>query len=229
MAIASGDRACASASSSSTSTARSSTPGPSSSRRCNTRSRRCSAARSRPTSSLLTIGGQGIVAQMTAIDAENADELLEAYKVHNDGLHDTLEAFDELLELLPLLRAEGRQLGLVTAKRHRTVALALDRFPALASAFDVVVAHEDTERHKPDPDPVLFALEKLGGVAGRGGLRRRFTVRHRRGEGCRGVRDRGRLGGHPSRRAPAGGGAGRLRAHARGARGCPLAGSDPGG
>jgi len=111
----------------------------------------------------LSIGGQGIVAQMTAIDAENADALLEAYKVHNDGLHETLEAFDELLELLPRLKAEGRKLGLVTAKRHRTVGLALDRFPALEKAFDVVVSHEDTERHKPEPDPVLFALEKLGG------------------------------------------------------------------
>ena len=111
----------------------------------------------------LTIGGQGIVAQMTAIDAEHADALLEAYKEHNDGLHETLEAFDELLDILPQLKAEGRKLGLVTAKRHRTVGLALDRFPALASAFDVVVAHEDTDRHKPSPQPVLLALEKLGG------------------------------------------------------------------
>jgi pyrophosphatase PpaX len=111
-----------------------------------------------------TIGGQGIVAQMTAIDADHADELLDVYKEHNDGLHETLEAFDELLELLPGLRAEGRKLGIVTAKRHRTVDLALARFPALASSFDVVVAHEDTERHKPDPEPVLLAVEQLGGL-----------------------------------------------------------------
>ena len=111
----------------------------------------------------MSIGGQGIVAQMTAIDAEHADELLEAYKEHNDGLHETLEAFDDLLALLPGLKAEGRQLGIVTAKRHRTVGLALDRFPALASAFDVVVGYEDTEKHKPDPEPVLLAVEKLGG------------------------------------------------------------------
>jgi pyrophosphatase PpaX len=111
----------------------------------------------------LTIGGQGIVAQVQAIDAERADELLEAYKQHNDGLHDTLEAFDDLLALLPSLKAEGRKLGIVTAKRHRTVALALERFPALEAEFDVVVAHEDTSRHKPDPDPVLFAIERLGG------------------------------------------------------------------
>ena len=114
----------------------------------------------------LSIGGQGIVAQMNAIDAEHADALLEAYRVHNDGLHETLEAFDELLDVLPRLKEEGRLLGLVTAKRHRTVGLAFDRFPALASAFDVVVAHEDTERHKPEPDPVLLAVEKLGGSPG---------------------------------------------------------------
>jgi pyrophosphatase PpaX len=110
-----------------------------------------------------TIGGQGIVAQMSAIDADHADELLDVYKEHNDGLHETLEAFDDLLELLPGLRAEGRKLGIVTAKRHRTVDLALARFPALASSFDVVVGFEDTERHKPDPEPVLLAVEKLGG------------------------------------------------------------------
>jgi pyrophosphatase PpaX len=110
----------------------------------------------------MSIGGQGIVAQMNAIDAEHADELLAAYKEHNDGLHETLEAFDDLLALLPGLKAEGRKLGIVTAKRHRTVALALDRFPALANAFDVVVGFEDTDRHKPEPDPVLLAVEKLG-------------------------------------------------------------------
>ena len=110
----------------------------------------------------MSIGGQGIVAQMNAIDADHADQLLEAYKEHNDGLHETLEAFDDLLALLPGLRAEGRKLGIVTAKRHRTVALALDRFPALAKAFDVVVGFEDTERHKPEPDPVLLAIERLG-------------------------------------------------------------------
>ncbi|HUG65279.1 MAG TPA: HAD-IA family hydrolase [Gaiellaceae bacterium] len=111
----------------------------------------------------MTIGGQGIVAQMNAIDVDHAEALLAAYKEHNDGLHETLEAFDDLVRLLPGLKAEGRKLGIVTAKRHRTVGLALHRFPALEEAFDVVVAHEDTERHKPDAEPVLLAVAKLGG------------------------------------------------------------------
>jgi pyrophosphatase PpaX len=112
----------------------------------------------------MTIGGQGIVAQMQAIDVEHAGDLLAAYTEHNDGLHETLEAFDELVALLPGLKADGRKLGIVTAKRHRTVGLALERFPALAEAFDVVVGFEDTERHKPDPDPVLLAVEQLAGT-----------------------------------------------------------------
>ena len=109
-----------------------------------------------------TVGGQGLVAQMRELDPDRVDELVETYKAHNDPLHDTLEAFEELLAVLPRLKAEGRKLGIVTAKRHRTVSLALDRFPELAEHFDVVIAHEDTDRHKPDADPVLAAVERLG-------------------------------------------------------------------
>ena len=108
-----------------------------------------------------TVGGQGLVSQMRALDPDRVDELVEVYKEHNDPLHETLEAFDDFLDVLPRLRADGRRLGIVTAKRHRTVQLALDRFPELAEHFEVVVGYEDTERHKPAPEPVLFALERL--------------------------------------------------------------------
>ena len=108
-----------------------------------------------------TVGGQGLVAQMTELAPDKVEELVEAYRAHNDPLHETLEAFAGMVYVLPRLRAEGRRLGIVTAKRHRTVALAFDRFHWLEEQFEVVIAHEDTDRHKPDPDPVVEALRRL--------------------------------------------------------------------
>src|SRR4029078_4791682 len=65
------------------------------------------------------------------------------------------------VSLRPSLREEGRRLGIVTAKRLRTVGLALDRFPVLGELMDIVIGARDTERHKPDPAPVLEALRRL--------------------------------------------------------------------
>jgi pyrophosphatase PpaX len=107
------------------------------------------------------VGGPGLVAQMRSLDPTRVDALVAAYREHNEPLHDELEAFWEIVEVLPRLRAEGRRLGIVTAKRRSTVQLAFDRLPTLEQNFDVVVTAEDTDRHKPDPAPVLEALARL--------------------------------------------------------------------
>ena len=108
------------------------------------------------------IGGPGLVSQMRELDADRADELVDAYRAHNEPLHDELEAFDGMLDVLPGLRQRGHRLGIVTAKRHATVELAFDRFPELREFAEVVIGFEDTDRHKPDPDPLLAALAQLG-------------------------------------------------------------------
>jgi pyrophosphatase PpaX len=108
------------------------------------------------------IGGPGLYAQMRDLDPERVDELVEVYRAHNEPLHAELQAFTDVLDLLPRLRAEGRRLGIVTAKRLRTVDLALDCFPVLREVSDVIIGMEDTDRHKPDPDPILEALRRLG-------------------------------------------------------------------
>ena len=108
------------------------------------------------------IGGQGLVSQMRDLDPDRVDELIDVYRAHNEPLHATLETFDGIPELLRELAGRGHQLGIVTAKRCSTVNLAFDRFPFLPELTDVLVGSEDTERHKPDPDPVLEALRRLG-------------------------------------------------------------------
>jgi pyrophosphatase PpaX len=111
------------------------------------------------------IGGPGLTAQMRDLDPERVDELVAVYRAHNEPLHAELEAFDDVLALLPELRERGHRLGIVTAKRRSTVGLAMDRFPALRELTEVLVGAEDTERHKPHPDPILEALERLGASA----------------------------------------------------------------
>ena len=111
---------------------------------------------------LATVGGGAhLRAQMLGLDADRASELMRVYREHNEPLHAQLQPCPGVLPVLERLRDEGRKLGIVTAKHHRTVQLAFDVLP-LAPFFDVVVAAEDTHRHKPDPAPILLALERLG-------------------------------------------------------------------
>jgi pyrophosphatase PpaX len=113
---------------------------------------------------LVNVGGPGLEAQMHALDPERADELVRVYRAHNAPLHDSLEAFPGIDDVLAQLKREGRRLGVVTAKKRATVELAFARLP-LAHLFDVVVGGDETERHKPDPEPLLLGLERLGASA----------------------------------------------------------------
>jgi pyrophosphatase PpaX len=108
------------------------------------------------------IGGPGLIAQMRDLDPDRVDELVEVYRAHNEPLHATLESFEGVFDLLAELHRRGHRLGIVTAKRVATVRLALDRFPLLDDLTEVLVGVEDTERHKPDPEPLFEALRRLG-------------------------------------------------------------------
>jgi pyrophosphatase PpaX len=109
---------------------------------------------------LANVGGPGLEAQMAAFAPDRVDELVRVYRAHNEALHDELEAFDGIEHVLTTLQDEGRTLGLVTAKRRATVDLAFARLP-IERFFDVVVAGDETELHKPHPAPLLLALERL--------------------------------------------------------------------
>jgi len=114
---------------------------------------------------LQTVGGPGLEAQMRAFDPERVDELVQVYRAHNEPLHEELLCCTGMEEVLERLHAEGRRLGVVTAKRRATVDLAFEHVP-LGRLFDTVVGGDETERHKPDPEPLLVAAERLGASSG---------------------------------------------------------------
>ena len=98
---------------------------------------------------------------MAVFAPERVDELVRVYRAHNEPLHDELEACAGMEDVLVRLHEEGRRLGVVTAKRRSTVELAFARVP-LAHLFETVVGGDETERHKPDPEPLLLAAERMG-------------------------------------------------------------------
>jgi len=107
------------------------------------------------------VGGPGLEAQMAAFAPDRVDELVRVYRMHNEPLHDEIEACVGMEDVLVRLKAEGRRLGVVTAKRRATVELAFARVP-VGHLFDAVVGGDETERHKPDPAPLLLGAERMG-------------------------------------------------------------------
>ena len=107
------------------------------------------------------VGGPGLEAQMAAFAPDRVDELVRVYRAHNEPLHRELEACQGMEAALVRLHAEGRRLGIVTAKRRSTAELAFASVP-LGHLFETVVGGDETERHKPDPQPLLLAAERMG-------------------------------------------------------------------
>jgi pyrophosphatase PpaX len=110
---------------------------------------------------LQTVGGPGLEAQMHALAPDQVDRLVDVYRAHNEPLHDELEACAGMEDILVRLREEGRRLGIVTAKRRATVELAFARVP-IAHLFETVVGGDETEKQKPNPEPLLLAAQRLG-------------------------------------------------------------------
>jgi pyrophosphatase PpaX len=109
---------------------------------------------------MATVGGPGLEAQMRALAPDRVDELVSVYRAHNEPLHDELVSCAGMEDVLVQLKEEGRRLGIVTAKRRATAELAFARIP-IEHLFETVVGGDETERHKPDPEPLLLALERL--------------------------------------------------------------------
>lgn len=95
---------------------------------------------------------------------ERADELVRAYLEWNEAnLDRLLGRYDGIVEVIRDLDAAGLRLAVATSKRRSQAAevmtvLGLDEY------LDVLVAMEDTDKHKPDPEPLLKAVQVLGGT-----------------------------------------------------------------
>lgn len=111
---------------------------------------------------ILKYFGEPLIVTLKRYSEEKSDELFKTYIEYNESRHDdTVTIFDGIKELLEELERQGHTLALVTSKRKKVAIMGLELFD-IKKHFDVFVALEDTELHKPNPAPVLKALELLG-------------------------------------------------------------------
>ncbi len=95
-------------------------------------------------------------------DPELAEQVLQAYLEHNMAHHDRrVRAFAGVVALLTELQARGAKLAVVTSKRRAHALLGLE-LCGLTPFFPVLVAGDDVQSGKPDPECVLKALSELG-------------------------------------------------------------------
>lgn len=71
-----------------------------------------------------------------------------------------VRVFEGVSEGLALLGSMGVRQGVVTSKNRKTALINLEQF-AMVPFFEVLITGEDTNVHKPNPEPILLALEKM--------------------------------------------------------------------
>jgi phosphoglycolate phosphatase len=97
----------------------------------------------------------------TALRPEDFEELLAEYMpIYKTAALETI-LMPGVVEALTSLRAEGVPLGVVTNKPRAPLIPTLETV-ALTPFFDVILAGDDLERRKPDPEPLFHAMRVLG-------------------------------------------------------------------
>jgi pyrophosphatase PpaX len=96
-----------------------------------------------------------------ARDEADCKALIGAYREYQLANHDRLiQCYDDVIDVVKGLHANGHDLAIVTSKSEYLAlrALVLVR---LARYMDTIVGCDSSTRHKPDPEPVRIALQRL--------------------------------------------------------------------
>lgn len=105
--------------------------------------------------------GRPLIDALEELAPGQGEALIKTYREFNLAKHDEMVTiFDRVPETLIALKDRGCRLGIVTSKAKHTLYRGLDLYN-LRPYFDAIVALEDTEYHKPRPEPVLHCLRLL--------------------------------------------------------------------
>lgn len=111
---------------------------------------------------ILPFMGPTLRESFLSVDPSKTDQLIEEYRSWNLENHDRLcTEFDGVKETLRKLKKRGLKMAIVSTKRNNMVWKGLDLLN-IGDLFDTVIGLDDVNNPKPDPEPILLALERLG-------------------------------------------------------------------
>src|SRR5262245_21642366 len=97
-----------------------------------------------------------------ARDESDLEVLIRAYREYQMANHDRLvRCYDSVADALSQLQQRGHQIGVVTSKSDALAMRGLAT-SGILGFVDTIVGCDSCSRHKPDPEPVRLALERLG-------------------------------------------------------------------
>jgi pyrophosphatase PpaX len=106
--------------------------------------------------------GPTLTETFMAINPEQTAEMIQTYRDYNISNHDLIVTeYEGVYETVKTLKEKGYKLGIVTTKMLNVVVMGL-KLTKLDEFFDVIVALDHVKNAKPDPEPVLVALDQLG-------------------------------------------------------------------
>ena len=102
-------------------------------------------------------------ARGTDTPAERIEEACATYRRLFDSIAvPSFVLFPGVAETLAALDARGFRMSIATSRGSRSLQMLLERMGA-AAYFCASAASDTVSRHKPEPDPALYVLEKMGG------------------------------------------------------------------
>jgi pyrophosphatase PpaX len=95
-------------------------------------------------------------------DDDEIEELANRYRIYQREHHDRMTcAFPGVTETLDLLERRGHPMGIVTSKSNEMMDRGLE-WVGIMRHMKTRIGMDNAKKHKPDPFPVLMALEELG-------------------------------------------------------------------
>ncbi|EWT02659.1 HAD family hydrolase [Intrasporangium oryzae NRRL B-24470] len=106
--------------------------------------------------------GRPLIEAFREHSPEHADELYTTYlRWNTENTERLIRDYAGVRDVLADLRDAGALVAVATSKRRESARQAMDIL-GLTELVPVVVTMEDTTAHKPDPTPLLLALQRLG-------------------------------------------------------------------